>query len=121
MPFHLLAAGDLLFGRRPARVPPDLDTTEFFPKRLVEALEAKEDERAKGFRANALESVMEGLTAEGYLDRRSQLAEPEALTRVLAAANEDVRLGHIGVDEVRGVFRRFWSMTAAEEPDATLP
>ena len=38
MPFHLLAAGDLHLGRRPARVPPDLDTTEFFPRRAWLAL-----------------------------------------------------------------------------------
>ena len=84
--------------------------------RLVAALVAKEDERAKGFRANALESVAESLTADGYLDLRQPLTEPEALTRVLSAANDAVRAGSINVDEVRGVFRHFWSLAIADEP-----
>jgi hypothetical protein len=88
-------------------------------RRLVEALEAREDERARGFRGNTLESVVEGLTTMGYLDLRQPLTESEALISVLSAANEAVRSGHIGVDEVRGQFSRFWSLVTANETGGT--
>jgi uncharacterized protein YhaN len=78
--------------------------------RLVAALEAREDERARGFRASTLESVLEVFTADGYLDPRQLLTEPEALTRVLSAANDTVLEGNIGVDEVRGIFEHFWAL-----------
>jgi len=78
--------------------------------RLVEALETREDERAKGFRTTALESVKEALAIEGHLDTRRCLTEPEALTRVLSAANEPVRAGHLEPAEVRALFQRFWSL-----------
>ena len=88
--------------------------------RLVAALAEKEDERAKGFRANALESVEDALTADGHLDLRQQLTESEALTRVLSAANDAVQAGNIDVDEVRGVFRHFWSLGIGSEPGSGL-
>ena len=87
---------------------------------LVAALETKTDERAKGFRANTLESVVEVLTTDGYLDPRPLLTEPDALTRVLSAANDAVREGNIGVDEVRGIFKRFWSLSIESEPRSGL-
>ena len=75
----------------------------------------------KGFRASALESVAEGLATEGYLDPREPLTESTALTRVLSAANAAVLSGHIGVDEVRRIFRRYWSVAESGEPDPTEP
>jgi len=86
--------------------------------RLVATLEAKEDERAKGFRANALESLTEKLTAEGYLDPHQPLTEPEALTRVLLAAQDAVLQKNIGIDEVHNIFRHFWSLSTTAQPDA---
>ncbi|NLF32716.1 MAG: AAA family ATPase [Planctomycetes bacterium] len=80
--------------------------------RLVAVLEARDDERAKGFRASALDAVREGLIAEGYLDPRTRLTDAEALARVLAAANEPLRAGCLDLDEVHALFRRSWSSAA---------
>ena len=77
-------------------------------RRLVEALQTREDERARGFRTNALEFMVEQLAAAGYLDTRKPLAESEALVRVLASANDAVRACRIEADEVRRLFRLFW-------------
>ena len=38
MAFRFLAAGDIHLGRRPARVPPDQDVSEFAPRRAWRAL-----------------------------------------------------------------------------------
>jgi len=83
--------------------------------RLVEALDVREDERAKGFRTNALESIVEGLTAEGYLDPREPLTPADALAHVLSAANDAVRQDNIEVEEVRRVFERFWSLAVENQ------
>jgi DNA repair protein SbcC/Rad50 len=77
--------------------------------RLVAALEAREDERAKGFRSAALSEVCENLEAAGYLDPREPLDREAARTRALTAVNDAVKDGAITVEEVRSVFDRFWS------------
>ena len=86
-------------------------------RRLVEALDERNDERARGFRAAALESLVGSLTAEGHLDLRQPLTEAESLTRVLSAANEGVKSGSISVDEVHSHFQRFWSLATVSEPE----
>jgi glycine/D-amino acid oxidase-like deaminating enzyme len=78
--------------------------------RLVDALEAREDERSKGFRTAALESIKEALTTEGYFDPRDHLTESEALTRALSSAGEAVQSGHLNPDEVLALFEHFWSL-----------
>jgi hypothetical protein len=83
-------------------------------QRLVAALEAREDDRAKGFRSAALSEVCENLEAEGYLDSRQPLASEAALTRVLTAVNADVKAGAITVEQVRVLFQRFWSAATGE-------
>ncbi len=89
---------------------------------VVQALEERADERARGFRANALAAVAEYLSAEGYLDPREPLAESEALSQVLSSANDIVRHGYIGIEEVRDLFGRFWSAAAGgQAPFARSP
>ena len=84
-------------------------------KRLTQALHAKEDERAKGFRSDALEKVTENLTESGYLDPRVPLSEDELLTRVLAASNDFVKQGVVAASEIRGLCSKFWQLSVCRE------
>jgi len=79
-------------------------------KRLVEALNARTDERATGFRKKSLTSLEDNLAACGYLDTRETLDEETAYNRVLAAANNFVKRGTIDTGEVRELFIRFWGL-----------
>lgn len=53
-------------------------------KRLVAAIEAREDPRTKGFRGKALESLRESLERSGHLDPREVLDERGAWDQLLA-------------------------------------
>jgi hypothetical protein len=79
-------------------------------RRLIDALDAREDERAKGFRAKAIERMTEHLTTSGYLDPRPTLDKAALCARVLGAANEDLRQGVLGPDEVAARFERLWQL-----------
>lgn len=79
-------------------------------KRLIEALRTRGDERARGFRSNALESILQNLAASGHLDQRETLGQQEALNHVLAAADEEVRAGRIPLEQIPSLFDRYWSM-----------
>jgi hypothetical protein len=83
--------------------------------RLVDALEARADERVRGFRAAARDSVRDALTDEGYLDVRQPLTEDEARAQVLSEACDVVQQGDIDDDEVAAVFDRFWSSLIGRE------
>ncbi len=78
--------------------------------RVVDALEAKEDERTKGFRTTSLESVKEALISEGYIDTRPCLTEDEALSKVLSAADIYVREGHLELNETGLLFKNYWAL-----------
>ena len=80
-------------------------------KRLVEALGAREDERTKGFRSDALERVTGKLTESGHLDTRDPLDEETVLTRVLAASNDFVKQGTVGASEVRELCSKLWRLS----------
>jgi exonuclease SbcC len=83
-------------------------------KRLTQALQAREDERTKGFRSDALEKVTENLTESGHLDPRHPLSEEEVLTRVLAASNDYVKQGIVEAGVVRELCARFWRLSIAK-------
>jgi hypothetical protein len=53
-------------------------------KRLVAALEAREDPRAKGFRAASLAALRESLERSGHLDAREVLDARAAWDRLLS-------------------------------------
>lgn len=80
-------------------------------KRLTQALHAREDERTKGFRSDALERMTEKLTESGHLDIRDPLDEEAILTRVLAASNDSVRQGTIDAAEIRELCSRLWRLS----------
>jgi len=84
-------------------------------KRLIQALRAREDERAKGFRQRVLDSLAEGLTESGYLDPREPLDEDAVRQRVLAAANEVIKDGTLDAAEVRELFERLWELCGGRE------
>ena len=86
------------------------------PKRLVAALDAREDQRARGFRRNSLQSLAEALNESGHLDDRETLEQQEVLTWVLAAANEVVKRGAIDAAEVQDQCARLWQKCAAADP-----
>ena len=83
-------------------------------KRLTQTLQAREDERTKGFRSDALEKVTENLTESGHLDPRDPLSEEEVLTRVLAASNDYVKQGIVAASGVRELCARFWQLSIAK-------
>ena len=75
-------------------------------RRLVDALGARQDDRAKGFRSDALDQVKESLMESGHLDTRATLNEQDLLARVLAAAHDHVRRGAIEGAEAQELFHR---------------
>ncbi len=84
--------------------------------RLLDALESRSDDRAKGFRSKALEQMRERLTANGCLDLRPTLEKHEIRARVLAAASDDVQRGVIGLDELSSLVDRLWQWAANGSP-----
>ena len=77
-------------------------------KRLVAAIRARTDDRAKGFHTATLESVVEALGASGHLDDREPLTRDAALAVVLVAANDHVKRAEIDTAAVRRLFDRLW-------------
>jgi len=80
-------------------------------KRLTQVLHAREDERTKGFRSDALERVIEKLTESGYLDMTDPLGEEAILIRVLAASNDSVKQGTIDAAEIRELCSGLWRLS----------
>ena len=81
-------------------------------RRLVQALELREDPDAKGFRRDALESLTASLKESGHLDPREPLDEQAVLNQVLAAANDLVNSGVLSVAEVRQHCAQYWQMAS---------
>ncbi len=77
--------------------------------RLLEALDARNDDRVKGFRAKALDQMRERLTATGHLDPRPAIEEHEVRARVLAAAGNDIQQGILPLSEVSNLVDRLWN------------
>ena len=78
-------------------------------RQLVEALERRSDERAKGFRRAALEELRENLEDAGYLDTREPLDADMVQARVMDAAREFIKAGSITADSVRELVARYWA------------
>ena len=77
-------------------------------KRLVAALRARTDDRAKGIHTTTLDSVVEALVATGHLDDREPLTRDAAFAAVLVAANDHVKRGEIDTAAVGTLFERLW-------------
>jgi hypothetical protein len=89
-------------------------------KQLLDALHAKDDERAKGFRSGVLEKLTENLTESGHLDIRATLSEEVILVRILAATNDLVKQGIGSTLEVRELCSKLWNLTSQSSPDDHL-
>ena len=83
-------------------------------KRLVDALQARVDERTKGFRSNTLETLIEKLTDSGHLSAEEPLERDEVFVRVLAVMNDPIRRGMIDVSQVRGMLASFLEICESE-------
>ena len=79
-------------------------------ERLMAAVEARDDERLKGFRTKTVETMRDWMQGAGHLSSEQTLGEDEARTRVLAAANEHVKAGVLTGDEVRELFASWWGI-----------
>jgi len=75
---------------------------------LIEAIRERTDERAKGFRTAALESLEAYLLEKGYLDPRPTVSQDQAWARVLAVIGEHLRAGRLEQDEAHERFLRYW-------------
>ncbi len=78
------------------------------PERLMHALAAREDERAKGFRAKTLNQMHERLTASGHLDPRPPLDKQTVYARVLGRACDDLERGALELEEVGATVEQLW-------------
>jgi hypothetical protein len=83
---------------------------EWDAKRLVQALSARKDERAKGFRSSVLEIVIENLQESGHLPTEDPLNKVVVLDRVLAAASEFVKCSVIAAEDVREMCSALWHL-----------
>lgn len=81
-------------------------------RRLIDALADRQDDRAKGFRSDALDQVQESLIESGHLDTRPTLSEQQILAYVLAAANEHVQHKAITGAEVHDLFDQLLGLCA---------
>jgi len=77
-------------------------------ERLMAAIEARDDERLKGFRAKTTEAMLDWMHESGHLSAEETLGEGEARNRVLAAANQYVKADVLTGDEVRELFAAWW-------------
>jgi len=83
--------------------------------RLIAAIEARGDDRTKGFRAGTLERMKDRFLESGHLSAEETLGEDTARGRVLAAANEHVNSGVLAIDEVGRLLTTWWRMCADRE------
>jgi DNA repair exonuclease SbcCD ATPase subunit len=87
-------------------------------ERLVEALDAREDPRTKGFRSRSLQALREQLQQRGYLDDRNPLDREQIRARVLAAVAEEIseEPDEDGIDAaaVAEQVRRLWVLADRE-------
>ena len=74
--------------------------------RMVETLEKRSDDRAKGFLKKKTEQLRDFLAAEGYLDPRDVLDGAQLNAHVLAAMAVQVREGWISPVEVATITAR---------------
>jgi hypothetical protein len=81
---------------------------------LMDALEARNDERLKGFRANKIETMRDWMRESGYLPTEETLGEEAIRTRVLKAANQYVRDDKLTADEVRRLFSTWWKICTSD-------
>ncbi len=79
------------------------------PERLMDALAARDDERAKGFRARTLEQMRERLTATGHLDPRPPLDKQAVYARVLGRAGDEVKRGVVELEEIAALVEHLWA------------
>ena len=109
----LLAAGvSDSFIDRVAGIARDLD---WDAKQLLGVLRARGDERAKGFRADALERVTGELAESCHLDMREPLDEDAVQVRVLSAVNDFIKEGVIEASEARERLSRLYRLSASGE------
>jgi len=83
-------------------------------ERLMAAIEAREDERLKGFRAKTIETMSDWMHESGHLSSEQRLGEDEARARVLAAGNDHVIAGTLGIDNVGELFAAWWRICSTD-------
>ncbi len=88
-------------------------------KKLVEVLHARNDEKTKGFRNDAIERITENLTESGHLDMNDPFSEEDILTRVLEGSSDLVKQGVISTAEVREYCLTLWYTSIANTDDNT--
>jgi hypothetical protein len=76
--------------------------------RLVEAIESRSDERAKGFQKKKLEQLVDFLAAEGYLDTRDVLDEAALSIQVLEGVSPHVREGRLTETDLATIVSRLY-------------
>ncbi len=83
---------------------------------VMDALEKREDERAKGFRDAAWQSMEEYLLAEGYLPAHEEpLAEDTAWTYILSTVSEWVDRKVTDSEQILAFFQWLWAISALDE------
>lgn len=80
--------------------------------RLIAAIDARDDERTRGFQKRTRDRMVEHLTGTGHLASDEPLSKESLRARVLSAANDDVRRGVLTWEEAAALVDRFW--TSAE-------
>ncbi|MBS3821531.1 MAG: hypothetical protein KGY81_07200, partial [Phycisphaerae bacterium] len=80
---------------------------------LVDTIEARRDERTRGFRKQTLEEMRENLLAEGYIDPREPLTREQALARVLDRVETGEDDDHLSRQEVVDLFDYLWTSTGS--------
>jgi len=81
---------------------------KFDAKALVQALEARKDERVSGFRRHVIEEIREYLEGEGFLDPSEPLTGDEARKKVLVEVDDLIRRGVLSAKDFKTLLSRFW-------------
>jgi hypothetical protein len=84
--------------------------------RVMDALEKREDERAKGFRDAVWQSMEEYLLAEGYLPAHEEPLDVDAAwTYILSAVSEWVDRKVTDSEQILAFFQWLWAISALDE------
>jgi len=95
---------------------------EYDAHQLLEALDAREDERTKGFRQKAQDELRLYLEKEGYYDPSPVLSRDDLRLRVLHVGAPLVESKMLSLEAVSGHFELLWRLTdptpALSEPSS---
>ncbi len=93
------------------------DDLEWDAARLIDALDARNDERTRGFQKRTRDRMVEHLTGTGHLDPRPTRDKESVYAHLLGSLSDDLRRGAVELEDVATLFDRLWTAATRLPPE----